>query len=292
MTGFEGQPKDVAVLEDAKNRWCFGRDSVIAAIEDIKKGKLVVVVDDEDRENEGDLIMAAEHATKETIAFMIKHTSGVICCAIEQARAQQLELPPMVEVNEDAKCTAFTVSVDLKEDGMHTGISATDRARTLQALADESSTPQRFSRPGHIFPLTAVQGGVLAREGHTEASVDLCKLAGCKAAGVLCEIVTEDGADMMRTPELRQFAANHGLVFTSIQDMRLYIKSPPALRITLRPMPPPTASYRDGASHGARSHGVSARHRREAATSPRSFLRFDLAQIVVKTKCVGLAFQM
>eukprot|EP00288_Rhodomonas_lens_P015891 CAMPEP_0177705588 /NCGR_PEP_ID=MMETSP0484_2-20121128/8785_1 /TAXON_ID=354590 /ORGANISM="Rhodomonas lens, Strain RHODO" /LENGTH=230 /DNA_ID=CAMNT_0019217019 /DNA_START=70 /DNA_END=762 /DNA_ORIENTATION=- len=223
MTGLDGKHEGQAVLEDAKNRWCFGRDSVVAAIEDIKKGKMVVVVDDEDRENEGDFILAAEHANKENIAFIIKHSSGVICCGIEQDRAKQLELPPMVAKNEDAKCTAFTVSIDLKEEGMETGISAMDRARTFRALADPASTPARFSRPGHIFPLTAVPGGVLEREGHTEASVDLCKLAGCQPAGVLCEIVTEDGAEMMRAPELKEFSKKHGLVFTSIQDLRLYI---------------------------------------------------------------------
>mmetsp|Transcript_4423 Transcript_4423/g.7106 ORF Transcript_4423/g.7106 Transcript_4423/m.7106 type:complete len:217 (+) Transcript_4423:166-816(+) len=210
-------------LNAEQNGYCFGKESVVQAIEAIRQGKLVVVVDDEDRENEGDLIMAAEKASKETIAFMIKYTSGVICCAIEGSRAEELELPQMVEKNEDAKCTAFTVSTDLKK-GITTGISASDRAATFRAMADPKCSAGDFTRPGHVFPLRAVPGGVLARNGHTEATVDLAKLAGLYPAGVLCEITTEDGAEMMRAPELKKFSAQHGLVFTSIQDMITYRK--------------------------------------------------------------------
>ncbi|EKX50961.1 hypothetical protein GUITHDRAFT_157268 [Guillardia theta CCMP2712] len=208
----------------SKDTWCFGKQSVTDAIEAVRNGQMVIVVDDEDRENEGDLIMAAEKATKETIAFMIKHTSGVICCAIEGERAVDLQLPQMVEKNEDAKCTAFTVSVDLRH-GITTGISASDRAATLRALGSKESKASDFTRPGHIFPLRGVPGGVLSREGHTEASIDLSVLAGCTPAGVLCEIVTEDCSEMMRVPELKVFAKKHSLVFTSIQDLKMYRRS-------------------------------------------------------------------
>jgi len=210
---------------DAKNTWCFGKESVEAAIAAIGRGELVIVVDDEDRENEGDLIMAAEKASKETIAFMIKYTSGVLCCAVESARAEALELPQMVAKNEDAKCTAFTVSVDLHvSKGISTGISASDRAATLRALADPATTARDLTRPGHVFPLRAVEGGVLKRDGHTEATVDLARMAGLAPAGVLCEIVTEDCSEMMRAPELKIFAEKHKLVLTSIQDMIMYRK--------------------------------------------------------------------
>eukprot|EP00802_Teleaulax_amphioxeia_P021735 Tamp_22112.p2 GENE.Tamp_22112~~Tamp_22112.p2 ORF type:complete len:216 (+),score=33.59 Tamp_22112:231-878(+) len=209
----------------AQDSWCFGRESVEAAIAAIARGELVVVVDDEDRENEGDLIMAAEKATKETIAFMIRYTSGVLCCAVEGDRAEALQLPQMVAKNEDAKCTAFTVSVDLHvSKGITTGISASDRAATLRALADPATTAADLTRPGHIFPLRAVQGGVLSRNGHTEATVDLARMAGLAPAGVLCEIVTEDCSEMMRAPELKIFSEKHKLVMTSIQDMIMYRK--------------------------------------------------------------------
>mmetsp|Transcript_31565 Transcript_31565/g.75015 ORF Transcript_31565/g.75015 Transcript_31565/m.75015 type:complete len:215 (+) Transcript_31565:187-831(+) len=201
--------------------WCFGKSSVEEAIAAIGRGEVVCVVDDEDRENEGDFIIAAEKATKATLAFMIRYSSGVICCAIEGARADALLLPDMVAKNEDAKCTAFTVSTDLKA-GITTGISAADRAATLRALADAKTLPSDLSRPGHIFPLRAVPGGVLARDGHTEASVDLARLAGCSPAGALVEITTEDGGDMMRVPELRLFAQQHKLVLTSIQDLKSF----------------------------------------------------------------------
>eukprot|EP00281_Chroomonas_sp_CCMP1168_P030233 CAMPEP_0206248696 /NCGR_PEP_ID=MMETSP0047_2-20121206/20507_1 /ASSEMBLY_ACC=CAM_ASM_000192 /TAXON_ID=195065 /ORGANISM="Chroomonas mesostigmatica_cf, Strain CCMP1168" /LENGTH=222 /DNA_ID=CAMNT_0053674357 /DNA_START=14 /DNA_END=682 /DNA_ORIENTATION=+ len=201
--------------------WCFGRESVLAAIEAIGKGQLVVVVDDESRENEGDLIMAAEKATKETIAFMIRHTSGVICVSLAGERLEELEMPQMVVKNEDQKGTAFTVSVDLKH-GISTGISASDRAATFRALADPKSKASDFTRPGHVFPLRAVKGGVLNRDGHTEAAVDLSRLAGLQAVGVLSEITTEDGAEMMRVPQLKEFSKKHNLVMTSIHDMILY----------------------------------------------------------------------
>jgi len=202
-------------------RWVFGRESVERALDDIRNGKVVVVVDDENRENEGDLIMAAEHATAETIGFFVRHTSGVICVALESDRLDELELPQMVGKNEDPKATAFTVTVDAK-DNVSTGISARDRAETLRRLASVESKASDFCRPGHIFPLRARDGGVLVRQGHTEASVDLARLAGCAPAGVLCEITTEDSQDMARLPELRVFAEKHGLVLTSIEDILMY----------------------------------------------------------------------
>eukprot|EP00962_Isochrysis_galbana_P058497 scaffold31629_cov117-Isochrysis_galbana.AAC.2 len=165
----------------------FGRESVIAAVAALKAGKPIVVTDDESRENEGDLILAGECATAENIGFIVRYSSGVICVALTDERCQQLQLPPMVVNNEDPKGTAFTVSVDLKQ-GTSTGISASDRAATFRALADPASGPQHFNRPGHVFPLRARAGGVLERDGHTEASVDLCRIAGLQPAGVLCEV--------------------------------------------------------------------------------------------------------
>ena len=202
-------------------RWVFGRESVERAIEDMKTGKPVVVVDDEDRENEGDLIVAAEMATKDNIAFFVRYTSGVICVGIEEDRLDELELPQMVSYNEDPKATAFTITVDAK-DGVSTGISAEDRALTLRRLADASSVAGDFVRPGHILPLKARKGGVMVRQGHTEASVDLAKLAGLAPAGVLCEITTEDSVDMARLPELKVFAEKHDLTLTSIEDIVMY----------------------------------------------------------------------
>lgn len=200
----------------------FGRDSVIAAIEAVKAGKLVVVTDDESRENEGDLIMAAEFATPETIGFMVRYTSGVICVSVEDERLQELNLPPMYLNNEDPKQTAFTVSTDYKH-GTTTGISAADRAATFRALADPSSKASDFNRPGHVFPLRPRKGGVCERDGHTEAAIDLAKLAGCKPCGVLSEICNEDGS-MARLPQLEPFCKQHGLVLTSIADLIAYIK--------------------------------------------------------------------
>jgi len=209
--------------EDAVKLPQFGPKSVVAAIEQIKAGKIIVVTDDEDRENEGDLIMAAEFATPETIGFIRRYSSGVICVAVKGKRLDELELPPMVINNQDPKQTAFTVSVDVKE-GTTTGISAADRAATFRALASPTCVPTDFNRPGHVFPLRPREGGVLERDGHTEASVDFCKLAGLQECGVLSEICNEDGS-MSRVPELRTFCEQHGLVLTSIHDLREHLKA-------------------------------------------------------------------
>ena len=194
-------------------------DPVEDAIAAVGRGEIVVVADDEDRENEGDLIMAADAATAEKVAFFVRHTSGVICVALEGERCDTLRLPLMVPpvANTEAQGTAFTVTVDLRE-GTSTGISAADRAATIRALADEEMGADDFNRPGHIFPLRARPGGVLKRAGHTEAAVDLSRLSGRAPAGVLCEVVLEGGA-MARVPDLRAFARQHGLVFVSIADL-------------------------------------------------------------------------
>ena len=187
------------------------------AIAAVSRGELVVVVDDADRENEGDLIMAAEKATPETMAFMIRHTSGVICMPVEGHRLDELQLPLMVANNTESQRTAFTVSVDAKH-GTTTGISAADRATTVRALLDPGTRAEDLARPGHIFPLRYRDGGVLKRAGHTEAAVDLARLAGCYPAGVLSEVVNDDGS-MARLPALEQFAADHGLQIISIADL-------------------------------------------------------------------------
>ena len=186
-------------------------DEVIAAI---GRGEMVVLVDDEDRENEGDLIMAAQHVTPEKLAFIIRHTSGVVVAPLTGERCDDLRLPMMVDHNTESHRTAFTVSVDLLE-GTTTGISAADRALTIRALADQSVGYQAFARPGHVFPLRAREGGVLKRAGHTEAAVDLARLAGCEPAGVICEIQNDDGT-MARLPQLVEFCREHGLLLSSI----------------------------------------------------------------------------
>jgi 3,4-dihydroxy 2-butanone 4-phosphate synthase / GTP cyclohydrolase II len=196
-------------------------DPIEDAIAAIGRGEVVVVVDDEDRENEGDLIMAAEFAVPEKIAFFVKHTSGLICAPVTETRADELDLPLMVSANTEAQRTAFTVTVDYRH-GTSTGISAGDRAATIRALIDPESKPSDFNRPGHIHVLRARDGGVLKRAGHTEATVDLARLAGLYPAGVLCEIVTEDGLGMARRPELERFAATHHLVMVSIADLIRY----------------------------------------------------------------------
>jgi 3,4-dihydroxy 2-butanone 4-phosphate synthase / GTP cyclohydrolase II len=195
-------------------------DSVEDAIAAIGRGEIVVVVDDEDRENEGDLIMAAEFATEEKIAFFVNHTSGVICAPVTEERADELDLRLMVAENTEVMRTAFTVTVDLRA-GTSTGISAHDRALTLRAMVDPQTTGADLARPGHIFPLRAREGGVLKRAGHTEAAVDLARMAGLKPGGVLCEIVKPDGT-MARVPDLVEFCKEHGLVFISIADMVRY----------------------------------------------------------------------
>jgi 3,4-dihydroxy 2-butanone 4-phosphate synthase/GTP cyclohydrolase II len=191
------------------------------AVAAIGRGEIVVVVDDEDRENEGDLIMAAEYATADAIAFFLHHTSGYICAPVTEQRAQELELDLMVRENTESMRTAFTVSVDVRR-GTSTGISAHDRAATIQALVDPSTRPADLARPGHINPLIAREGGVLKRAGHTEAAVDLARMAGLYPAGVLCEIVDEKKMDMARVPELERFAEEHGLLLISIADMIRY----------------------------------------------------------------------
>ena len=181
-------------------------------------GKIVVVVDDASRENEGDLVMAAEAATAENIAFFLNHTSGVICMPMMGDRLDELDLPPMVLDNTESNRTAFTVSVDGRH-GVTTGISAADRAATIAALIDPSTRPGDLARPGHVFPLRFREGGVLNRAGHTEATVDLARLAGMYPAGVLCEVVSEDKQSMARLPELERLAERHGLPLISIADL-------------------------------------------------------------------------
>jgi 3,4-dihydroxy 2-butanone 4-phosphate synthase/GTP cyclohydrolase II len=193
-------------------------EEAVAAIAD---GKIVVVVDDEDRENEGDLVMAAEAVTPESLAFFLEHTSGVICAPIEPERADALDLPLMVLANTEAQRTAFTVSVDFRH-GTSTGISAHDRAATLNALADPTTQASDFNRPGHIFPLRYRPGGVLKRAGHTEATVDLCRMAGLAPAGMLCEVATEDKLAMARLPDLVAFAEAHSLPIITIADLIRY----------------------------------------------------------------------
>ncbi len=191
------------------------------AVDELRRGGMVVVVDDEDRENEGDLIMAAEDVTAESMAFFLEHTSGVFCVPLESTRADELDLPLMVIANTEAQRTAFTVTVDYRH-GTTTGISAHDRAATVRALIDPATSPSDLSRPGHIFPLRYRTGGVLKRAGHTEATVDLCRLAGKFPSGVLCEIVSADKSDMARLPELEQFALRHNLPIVTIADLIRY----------------------------------------------------------------------
>jgi 3,4-dihydroxy 2-butanone 4-phosphate synthase/GTP cyclohydrolase II len=195
-------------------------DTMEDALAAFARGEIIVVVDDEDRENEGDLIMAAEFATEEKMAFFVAHTSGVICAPLTEERADELDLPLMVAKNTEAMRTAFTVTVDYRA-GTSTGISAADRAMTLTKMADLASRANEFARPGHIFPLRAREGGVLKRAGHTEAAVDLAKMSGLTPVGVLCEIVKPDGT-MARVPDLVEFCKEHGLKFISIADMVRY----------------------------------------------------------------------
>ncbi len=196
-------------------------DPIDSAIEAIRKGEVVIVVDDEDRENEGDFICAAEKVTPAIINFMATHGKGLICTPLEEDRCEELGLDLMVGRNTDAYKTAFTVSVDLKGQGNTTGISAADRARTIKALVNPDTHPDELSRPGHIFPLRAQAGGVLRRAGHTEASIDLARLAGLHPSGVLVEIMNEDG-EMARLPELREVAERFQLKLISIKDLINY----------------------------------------------------------------------
>jgi 3,4-dihydroxy 2-butanone 4-phosphate synthase/GTP cyclohydrolase II len=196
-------------------------NTIEEAIEDIRQGKIIIVVDDEDRENEGDFLAAAEKVTPEMINFMATHGRGLICAPLTEKRCAELELRSMVTNNTDHMETAFTVSVDLKGNGVTTGISAADRAKTILALVDENTKPYDLARPGHIFPLTAKQGGVLRRTGHTEAAIDFARLAGFKSAGVIVEIMNEDGS-MARLPELVEVAKKFDLKLVSIEDLVAY----------------------------------------------------------------------
>lgn len=193
------------------------KSKLTRAIEHFKSGGFVIVTDDEDRENEGDLFLIASQATTEKIGFMIRHTSGVICVAMTEARSRELHLPLMVRQNQDTKRTAFTVTVDVKH-GITTGISAEERANTIRALANQESTAEDFIRPGHIFPLIAVAGGLAERRGHTEAVVDLCLRAGAEPVGVISELVNEDGS-MMRGEALREFAKKFEIPMITIEEL-------------------------------------------------------------------------
>jgi len=194
--------------------------SIEAALEDIRNGKMVILVDDEDRENEGDLTMAAEMVTPEAINFMAREGRGLICLSLTEQRADELELPLMVQENSSSFGTAFTVSIEARR-GVTTGISAADRSHTIQVAIDETMTARDLARPGHVFPLRAKRGGVLVRAGQTEGSVDLARLAGLKPAGVICEIMNDDGT-MARMPELREFAERHQLKIVTVADLVAY----------------------------------------------------------------------
>jgi 3,4-dihydroxy 2-butanone 4-phosphate synthase/GTP cyclohydrolase II len=197
-------------------------DTVEEAVEDLKNGKMVIVADDEARENEGDLIVAAEFATPEAINFMISECKGLVCLSITTERAQELELTEMVQKNTDAKKTAFTQSVDASpEFGVTTGISAFDRSKTIKIITDKNTKPEDLRRPGHIFPLIAKKGGVLQRVGHTEASVDLMKIAGMYPSAVICEIINHDGT-MARRDDLMRFAAKYNLKFITVEQLIKY----------------------------------------------------------------------
>jgi 3,4-dihydroxy 2-butanone 4-phosphate synthase/GTP cyclohydrolase II len=194
--------------------------SIPALLAELRAGRMVLILDDEDRENEGDLIMAAEFATPQSMAFMIRHSSGIICVPMEEERLLRLELPQMVGTNNDSYRTAFTVSVDYRH-GTSTGVSAADRAATITALANPQTSAADFARPGHIFPLRPRRGGVLVRAGHTEAAVDLCVLAGLKPVGVLCELMNDDGS-MARRPQCEVFARQNNLAIGTIADLIRY----------------------------------------------------------------------
>ena len=198
----------------------YDQKHVVEAIRAFERGEIVVVTDDDGRENEGDLIVAAVHCTPEKMAFIVRHTSGIVCTPMTREDAKRLNLGPMVSDNDSAHTTAFTVSVDFKH-GTTTGISAEDRTLTVRNLANGNAGASDFARPGHIFPLIAREGGVLMRSGHTEAAVDLCKLAGLPPIGVICELVNDDGT-VMRGPDVAGFAGEHGLKQVSVADLIAY----------------------------------------------------------------------
>jgi len=215
----DDKDEGVTAQEDG---YCFGRQSVVDCLAAVKRGEMVVVVDDMNLENEGDFIMAAEKCTDLDMAQIVRYSSGVVCVALEGDRMDALKIPAMVSKNEDPKGTAFGLSVDAKHD-ITTGISASDRAKTVNLLADPETKAAALSRPGHIFPLRAREGGVLARDGHTEAAVDMSRMAGLSPCGILCEIVSEDNpTEMMRLPELKRFCKSHSFFMTSIVDIAQY----------------------------------------------------------------------
>ncbi len=220
-----------------------GLASIEAILTDIRVGKPVVIVDDEDRENEGDIIIAAEHASAEHLAFMIRYTGGVICLALDNALADHLELPPMVQHNTARRKTAYTVSIEAKE-GVDTGISAKDRAHTIRTVTKPGVSADDLARPGHVFPLRARDGGVLRRAGHTEAAVDLCKLGGLEPAGAISELIHDDGT-MMRLPAILDFAEQHGLKVGTIADLISYrLKGDGFIRhVTSARLPTPWAEF-------------------------------------------------
>ena len=191
-----------------------------AAIEDLSRGRMVILVDDEDRENEGDLTLAADHVTPEAINFMARYGRGLICLTLTPAKAESLQLSPMVRENSSPLGTAFTISIEARE-GVTTGISAYDRSRTIRAAIAEQARPEDLVHPGHVFPLIAREGGVLSRTGQTEGSVDLARLAGCSPTGVICEIMKEDG-QMARMPDLESFAREHDLKIVAVKDLIAY----------------------------------------------------------------------
>ncbi len=212
--------------------------SIETALEELRRGRMIIVVDDEDRENEGDLLMPAQTATPEAVNFMIRHGRGLVCAPITAERARELELPLQVMYNTESMRTAFTVTVDARENAS-TGISAADRAVCLNLLANPAVKADAFNRPGHIFPLIAQDGGVFTRQGHTEAAVDLARLAGFQPAGVICEIIKDDG-EMARLPDLELFAAEHGLKIISIADLLAWRKANENLISEVEAVPMPT----------------------------------------------------
>jgi 3,4-dihydroxy 2-butanone 4-phosphate synthase/GTP cyclohydrolase II len=224
-------------------------------VADMRAGRMVILVDEEDRENEGDLVLAADHVSPEAINFMARFGRGLICLTLTRERCERLQLPPMAVRNGDKKGTAFTVSIEAAE-GVTTGISAADRSRTVQAAVAKSAVPDDLVQPGHIFPLQAVDGGVLMRAGHTEAGCDLAAMAGCSPASVICEIMKDDGT-MARLPDLQLFAAEHGLKIGTIADLIEYRSKTESLIQQLSSRPMQTAfgeftahAFRDSTGHG------------------------------------------
>jgi 3,4-dihydroxy-2-butanone 4-phosphate synthase/GTP cyclohydrolase II len=239
-----------AKYEPAQDRPCFAK--IEAAIREMRAGRMIVVVDDEDRENEGDLTMAAELVTPEAINFMARYGRGLICLSMTGERLDQLELAPMVPDNTALHGTAFTIAIDAKGHGVTTGISAHDRARTISAAIDPNSHPEDFARPGHVFPLRACPGGVLERRGQTEAAVDLARLAGLRPAGVICEIINDDGT-MARVPDLIHFCKRHNLAMVSVEDLATYRKEVEGNSYPKRAHVDPPAQRPDGIHGRARA---------------------------------------